>query len=869
VPPGDGIPFFVTSDEEAGEAARARVLASRASRTLGTSTSPDAALLEEAALSTDTEMRIVVLADGDEAMAASMLRATAKKSLRERRDAAIAAAARTVALDAVLGSELKRLEAGVGGGGGGGDVARPLAPLPRGKGPPLLLAGGSTAVRATTQKEVGAAALILRAARALLAGAAAPVGPNAPEPLVDACDALGIDVGALRRRVEAEGAAATAATATGEDSAFSSDEWDSDSGGASGSEAEAGGVARPPRIPAGGPAEEFPELAGIGLPEEWTGGVSGRMKFGGLAGKDLPLEAPGDLHPGAAAGPEVAAARARIAEVRARSELATATRFLLRALAASAEERAIGAGGATDAPIDVLPEVGGAPTAVGASSGSSLPAALVSAAALLTQRGSGRGGGALAQLLGGTGWLGFAGEAGSGVAAPDAGDEGAPRAQPQLQMRKAARHNRGGAVSSIPLSGPGGIAALAGVATGPLPLGVEPPPPPALDSEEEADLSEFLGYPPRDPKTGLALVVDKEALEAALRVRRAARDVSPRALAAADAAREAREFSALNAADTDAMIEMEEAEVDREDAARADSGKPRMLSTLPPGFRSWLEVAAASAPPPRPGAATAAAARKHSAVLNAVIRAPKDGSAPPTPRQTRASVNLRAALATVLAEGATGRLRGDFPGLFHGGLPIEVVEVALTPCLRTAHVRWTLPALARLRAEVAAGARPPPPPPPRAPFLPSARALIEEAERPREARAAAAASARRKPRKSDAYSPQSAAGGGMSPVLFGDQAAPSVAAIARATAGAAAALESAAWVLRREASARLRLRFVPRLHFFLWEGPRMEMAGEDRASPRAAPAALQKLAPPAASGARAKGRAAVVAYESATRRLEA
>jgi hypothetical protein len=882
-PPGDGIPFFVTSDEEAGTAARTRVVAARASRARGALQSPDAALLDDAALSTDTETRIELLAGGDRATADSMLRATAKRRIRERRDATLAEAARGAALDGVLASELRRLEAG--------GTPRPLVLLPagRGKGPftpssqPLLGAAtlpGSHA--APMPAEIAAATLLLRAARALLAGARAPVGPDAPESLVAACDTLGVDISALRRRVEAEGAAVAeaaraSAVARGELSDSSGElVFDSD-----GSSSEDGGIRSGrerafEQLPDGGPPDAEPELAGIALPEEWVGGPRSALRFGGVAARDLPQEAPGDLHP-AAAVPEIAPARAQIAEVRARSELATATRFLLRALAAGAEERGSVLATEGDTHIDVLPEGVGAGGGTGGGEtaavpllqdGGTLPAALVSAAMLLTQ-GGGRGG-VLARVLGGSGWLGLGrGPRDASFAASEARaesvDGGKPAPTP-LRIRKAARTNRGGAVSALPLSGPGGIAALAGVSEGPLPpLGVAPPPPPPLHAEEEADLLETLGYPPRDPDTGLALVVDLPALEEARRARRAARRVDAASLAAGDAKREAIEFAAVNADDVDSMLALHDAAVEKDDAARADGGAPRALSRLPPGYRNWMEVAAAAEPPPRPGAAAAAASRQHAAVLNAVIRAPKDGTAPPTPRQTRASVNLRSALSAVLSDGAVGRLRADFPALFHGGLPLEVVEVALTPCLRQAHVRWTLPAMARLRGEVAAGTRPPRAPPPLAPFLPSARALIEAAERPREARAEALAAARRKPRKSDAFSPQSAVGGGVTPVLFGDGAAPSQARLARAASNAAAALEAAAWVLRREASARLRLRFVPRLHFFLWEGPRAEKAPAGSAFVDAAALTRSDSAPKAApeKSARVRARATATAYSSA------
>ncbi len=116
---------------------------------------------------------------------------------------------------------------------------------------------------------------------------------------------------------------------------------------------------------------------------------------------------------------------------------------------------------------------------------------------------------------------------------------------------------------------------------------------------------------------------------------------------------------------------------------------------------------------------------------------------------------------------------------------------------------------------------------------PMARALLESTiVGPREARAAAVERARRKPTPAAAFEARGAVGGGVSPRLQ------EASRLKGMVEGTSAALQKCAYDLRRAVAHRLGLRFVPRLHFFLWEGQRSAEggksgAGEARASVKA------------------------------------
>lgn len=422
-----------------------------------------------------------------------------------------------------------------------------------------------------------------------------------------------------------------------------------------------------------------------------------------------------------------------------------------------------------------------------------------------------------------------------------------------------AREKRGSPMNGVPIGGPGGIQALAGLSRGSALAGVNssttasPPPPIPISAEEATELAMELGYPPRDPSNpGLALVVDKEAASriaafkkeqrgggGALAFNRAAKKSALEALEASLAPDEA----AMSTALLDA--------VDAEDRARGGTldGTPRKTSLLPPGFRDWNEVVSTASASPRGKYQSNALAGMRQTTLDALIKPVKDGRIDATtPRAHRMGVNMMSTLCALLAEGSVGALAVREPHLFPAGLPLEVVEVSVTPDFRGATVRWTLPGLARLREKERKGVTPPPPPTlPSAPIStltqaleagehltsPHARALFARAAVARGERGAQVAKAHRKPKPKDAYSPGAVVGGGITPYLF-----PGGKEVYNSSGGggggkgggeeylasqvtlAEAALERVAWGLRRTLAERLQLRFVPRLKFFLYEGPR-------------------------------------------------
>lgn len=92
----------------------------------------------------------------------------------------------------------------------------------------------------------------------------------------------------------------------------------------------------------------------------------------------------------------------------------------------------------------------------------------------------------------------------------------------------------------------------------------------------------------------------------------------------------------------------------------------------------------------RTDAATTLTKERIDAVLRAKLREPRqatDGS--PSVRQSRVAAMLQVALASVLDRGAVTDTR-----LYPSGLPIQVMAVSVSPCLRFATFHWALPATA-------------------------------------------------------------------------------------------------------------------------------------------------------------------------------
>jgi ribosome-binding factor A len=119
------------------------------------------------------------------------------------------------------------------------------------------------------------------------------------------------------------------------------------------------------------------------------------------------------------------------------------------------------------------------------------------------------------------------------------------------------------------------------------------------------------------------------------------------------------------------------------------AGKPSFVSLVPAGYRSWAEVAAKeSSNRKRDKRSAAKLAAERAVPLNLRIKAPNPVSEgrEPTRRQTRVASNLARVL-----EGVLGRREVKDPLLCVGGVPIEIADVEVTPCLRIAYVRWMLP----------------------------------------------------------------------------------------------------------------------------------------------------------------------------------
>ena len=801
--------LFESSDEEMTNAAVARVKAARAERVeiaaRGGEGAAFARLAIDAGLDTDTEIRIAVLAEGDSEEEAGILMATAQRKLREKRDAVRLLDARRRALDTVLASELAALES-----------SRPIA----------VRGGASTGLALGGQSP---RAILLIAAHALSTVSEKPFGFGNESAVLEAAQRLGVDLSALSRRVatHAEQSALRAAKAasaaqeegasSGDDAAlqsFSEDE-DMDSG------AESDNSLHLRRDDEDLDPDDL-AMRGISLPNHF-----GKGSTATLAGRRLddivePVAEPLSL--------EYAQ---RIAEARARSELAFSSRILLRAIAAAALEARQGkltgaSEGATriaerthQSPfgadeIDVLPDIRHHETAVhplattpptSVLSIADAMTALSGLAATLPQRKT-----ALERMLRGGGLTGLEKDDSPAKVTGKAG---------ALAREKV---RAGGAARGLPSKGAGGTGDLSGVEPSTMPAWASPPrdPLPPPDADTANDIRVSMGYPRLDTQSGQTLLPGPGA-ERAAALRRASRRGTPATTSALALKRAQVYDAAVAAGSTDEMVRMLLADVDAEDAARGEVGSEVLRpSLLPAQYRSWTEVvsAASTQNSKRSRKADGRLSAQDKAILDAPLKVPRVAPGETrslTPKQVRVSNALASMLSSLFSEGATGRRALREPDLYPVGLAIEVPEVTVTPCLRTAYVRWTLPPLARLlEARSVANTAP------TEAFSRdgwdhltsgTARRLMEERAAASAARVEQASRAKRKPRASDRFSADGALNS-LSTRLDSD--------LKVIVGAAAAALERNAGELRRLAAARLRLRFVPRLEFHLWEGPRKE-----------------------------------------------
>ena len=133
---------------------------------------------------------------------------------------------------------------------------------------------------------------------------------------------------------------------------------------------------------------------------------------------------------------------------------------------------------------------------------------------------------------------------------------------------------------------------------------------------------------------------------------------------------------------------------DREDGVASDSDAEGAKSSkvrgsmLPPGYRTWIEVARDLAGNKKRTAKTLAHLEKD---RQRVLRSPIKAATPPGGREeSRRMVRVSTHLGRVLESVFARRLVPD-PELYPANLPLEVASVTVTPDLRTAYVRWCVP----------------------------------------------------------------------------------------------------------------------------------------------------------------------------------
>ena len=608
-------------------------------------------------LPASTLERIAVIAGGDAGRESAIIAATEQRVAREARDAALAEGWRRTALDAALASELARLQAfsapppaaelgpGSGGGGEGGSSTAPApAASPAAAAAALLLRAAHAVLTSAGAAPSGAGSepQLLDACTSLGidVGALQRLASSRRRGRLPAASTQ-LDEEGEEGSEDSEGTEYSDGaeySGSGSDSAWSSDEEGSGSGSGSGSGGGSGsGSDRASNVPRSARAlAQSPEdrlFAGISLPP-LPASVGRSLRIGGTPIAQVPADAPGDLNPTSAEAPDTPTSFRRMAftEVRARNELFIARRLLLQAISAQALEQGLLSAGAaagglgdggggrssgslagssdTEEDVYVLPpspSTSAAPAPASAASAilpSSSPTAplylptldspgtalLRASHLMLSLQGS-------PLLARGALNVGF-------LARRSPADMDAGHLQPSqagwAQQRHTVRQVKGGAVNRLPWGGPGGIHALSGLhnsndaaAT----AGSGGLPPLRISAKEANQLAVELGYPARDPATGLALVVTPQAALDTVLARKALRRVPfdersrASALAAADAAA---------APDAKGMVERLLAGVEAEDARLGVAPAATRPSLLPPGFKNWTEVVTTASAPPAP-----------------------------------------------------------------------------------------------------------------------------------------------------------------------------------------------------------------------------------------------------------------------------
>jgi len=845
--------LFSISDDDSDDDVYERVRQRRIAVASGSFEAEDKELsdaLKGAEMSEKLELRIAELANGDEKAERDILIATAKMKGREKRDYELAGEARRKALGIVFRKELARLALP--------DVTDNLStqsiPKESSESTKEILSNNSSLRDVSAQRN--SFSLLLHTAYAITTSMEGNFGAGMESELLKSCENFGMDIRALQRLAYAKSLRAQERHSRrrpknmmeqyDSDDESEQDEFSSEGDHDSEDVEDASPLRR---------GHDFfdDEWKGIAMPS-FPPSVGKAFRVGGKIITDIPDDAPGDLNPTASGLMDVSGAieiiskeREAMGEMRARSELYITVRLVLQVLAATAFERQQFISGnvkaetkmtrdefslgfkSSDHPTDKLLNAAliimnpmGKVKSVGEHAELEELLKRLRVGALTIRNGSSEGG------------VPFRDEEGF-VNDKRFPDKVAVVSPPPVFT---ASQYAGSPVNRLPLGGPGGIQALAGLSQGGA-IGTIPSIIP-ITSEEANELAVELGYPPRDPVSGLALIPDKEAMLAASEYKKSLRRGGN--AVAVERASAKSNHSALEASlskDEGTMVDSLMESVEAEDKKRGgplSSDIPRKPSLLPPGFRNWNEVVASSVGSPREKSVAAALASSQQAKLDSPIRAASDRSGQtPTPRAIRMASNITSSLTQLIAEGAVGPLALSEPKLYPCGLPVEVKEVSVTADFRTAFVRWSLPALAGVEERLAtsdarSGVTGRPTPSVHAPLhekfaagmhltSPTARALFMASSSARGARAAQVERAKRKPRPADAYKGFAALGGGVSTVI---SSIPQSAFLPSMVKGVEEALQRSAWGLRRAIADRLKLRFVPRLHFFLWEGKKRE-----------------------------------------------
>lgn len=350
-----------------------------------------------------------------------------------------------------------------------------------------------------------------------------------------------------------------------------------------------------------------------------------------------------------------------------------------------------------------------------------------------------------------------------------------------------------------------------------------------ISHEQAQELAMELGYPARS-QDGMALVPSPEKIQAVKAARKLLRHPSVVRLRQLQAQRHEFQSDIMETKNTDDMVSLLLKQVENEDemlGEGSDALNPGNSTTrtslVPTGYKDWAQVALeAASNPQRLRKAAAALRREQQAVMDATIKAPKpqEGTLP-TLRQHRIATNINNALSAFLSVRAHTTYSTQFRGLYPGGVPLEIMEVSVTPDLRTAYVRWTLPILAGVFENSekwkSLMTQSNPLVLPAAVGSPSAQVLLAQALAPKIAREEQRNKAKRKPKRSDKFSLGRDFEGKLSSSI-----ALLPPAMQTQVQQAEADLHRCAGDLRRTLASMLGLRFTPKLEFHLWEGERKE-----------------------------------------------